>query len=146
MIGVFTYLAYLAITVPMTAWVAGLLTRSARVLLEDAFPDDDLAEAVTRLLVMGFSLLGLGAVLLLMRGGAEPVTAQDVLAVLSVKVGAVALLLGLLHLVEVAVLGAICGHDRRPRPGALPMRPSPTTLDAPFPAPPAVGPFAGRRR
>ena len=133
MIAVSTYLAYLAITVPLTVWVATILSRSGRALLADVFPDDDLADAANRLLVTGFHLLGLGAALLLMRGGAEPVSVQDMLAVLSVKVGALALLLGLLHLVNVAVLNAIRRHGRGLQLDTPPM-PSPAGPWHPAPA------------
>ena len=50
-----TYLSYLVLAVPLTIWVAGTLSRNGRVFLEDVFAGiDELADAVNRLLVVGF--------------------------------------------------------------------------------------------
>ena len=58
-----TYVVYLLVTVPLTIWVATTLSRNGRVFLADVFAGDDgLADAVNRLLVVGFYLLNLGFV------------------------------------------------------------------------------------
>ena len=62
------YLLYLAITVPLTIYVARTLFRNGRVFLHDVFNGNDaLADAVNRLLVVGFYLFNLGYVALFMQ-------------------------------------------------------------------------------
>ena len=85
------YVGYLVITVPLTVWVASTLSRNGRVFLADVFGGDDaLADAVNRLLVVGFYLLNLGFVSLYLRSGGSH-SAEDVFDMLSVKVGVVLL-------------------------------------------------------
>jgi len=65
---VVTYLVYLVISVSLTVGAGLALSRSGRVFLRDVFGGDQaLAEAVNRLLVVGFYLLTLGFVVLAMR-------------------------------------------------------------------------------
>ena len=62
------YLLYLAITVPLTIYVARTLFRNGKVFLHDVFNGNDaLADAVNRLLVVGFYLFNLGYVALFMQ-------------------------------------------------------------------------------
>ena len=69
---VLTYFSYLLVAVPLTVWVATTLSRNGRVFLADVFDgNDDLADAVNRLLVVGFYLLNLGFVTLYLRVGTE---------------------------------------------------------------------------
>lgn len=50
------YSSYLVISVALTVWVARTLYRSGRVFLLDAFRgNEELADSVNRLLVVGFS-------------------------------------------------------------------------------------------
>ena len=66
------YVAYLLIAVPITVWVASTLSHNGRVFLADVFgSNQELADAVNRLLVVGFYLLNLGFVMLYLRGGAR---------------------------------------------------------------------------
>ena len=65
---------------------------------------DALARAVSRLLVLGFYLLSLGFVTLTMRTGGDIGSARAGLQLLSVKVGEVLLVLGVLPLVALAAL------------------------------------------
>ena len=87
-----TYVVYLLITVPLTIWVATTLSRNGRVFLEDVFAGDDaLANAVNKLLVVGFYLLNLGFVVLFLRIS-EPVSdLNGLFDTLSIKVGVVML-------------------------------------------------------
>ena len=65
---VVTYLLYLVISVSLTIAAGLALSRSGRVFLRDVFGGDEaLAEAVSRLLVVGFYLLTLGFVVLAMQ-------------------------------------------------------------------------------
>jgi uncharacterized membrane protein len=103
-----TYLLYLAVTGPLTVWVARALQRHGKVFLIDVFHGDErLASAVNHLLVIGFYLLNLGYVtmFLTMRGQVDD--ARELLEVLSAKVGGVAIVLGLVHLGNVWAFNAL---------------------------------------
>jgi hypothetical protein len=103
-----TYAAYLAITVPLTLWVGSTLRRNGRVFLLDVFDgDEDLASAVNHLLVVGFYLVNLGYVSIALKVGAEVATTRQAIEALSVKVGAVVLVLGVLHLANLYVLNKL---------------------------------------
>ena len=100
-----TYLLYLLISTGLTVVVGTGLARSGRAFLLDVFGGNDaLARAVSRLLVLGFYLLSLGFVTLTMRTGGDIVSARAGLQLLSVKIGEVLLVLGVLPLVMLAAL------------------------------------------
>ncbi len=95
---VVTYLLYLLISIGLTVFVGRALSRSGRAFLLDVFGgNDSLAEAVNRLLVVGFYLLNLGFVTLTMRATGSIDGARQALQLLSVKIGEVLLVLGALH-------------------------------------------------
>jgi hypothetical protein len=103
-----TYLSYLVVTVPLTIWVARTLSRNGRVFLTDVFGEDTgLADAVNTLLVVGFYLLNVGFVLLYLRTGTVVVTLTQLIEVVSLKVGVVMVVLGLLHFCNVYVFNSI---------------------------------------
>ncbi len=102
------YVVYLPVASAVTVWVARTLSRNGRVFLADVFRGDEkLADAVNHLLVVGFYLVNLGFVALWMKSDAHPAQSRDVFNTLSVKLGTVLLVLGLLHLTNVYVLGKI---------------------------------------
>lgn len=118
-----TYLAYLLITIPLTIWVARTLSRNGRVFLADVFDDKvELADAVNRLLVVGFYLLNLGFVMLYLRSGADVHELTGLFEALSVKIGIVMLVLGVIHFLNVYVFNSI---RRRSRAEALRTPPLP---------------------
>src|SRR5437879_5864960 len=91
------YAAYAIISVVLTIWLARTLFKSGAVFLDDVFTDNPrMAEAVNRLLVIGFYLLNLGyaSLLLKARGSA---TAIEAIEVLSWKLGLLLLSLGGMH-------------------------------------------------
>jgi len=105
---VLAYLVYLAISIGLTVWVAKTLSSNGRVFLADVlFGDEHLADAVNRLLVVGFYLVNLGFVALYLRGGDSISDAREMFNALSVKLGVVLLVLGAMHLGNVYVLNRI---------------------------------------
>ena len=133
-----TYVAYLLIAVPLTVWVARTLSRHGRVFLEDVFVGNDaLADAVNRLLVVGFYLLNLGFVSLYLRGGADVVDLRGLFEELSVKVGVVSLVLGGLHFANVYVFNAMRRRHRMESLRSAPVPPQAYLSQgvAPYPAP-----------
>ncbi len=97
-IGITTYLIYLAISIALTVWVARTLHKNGRVFLVDVFHgNDQLADSVNHLLVVGFYLINFGYVSLALKLGYDVSTAQEGIEALSVKVGMVLLVLGGMH-------------------------------------------------
>lgn len=108
-----TYVAYLLVTVPLTIWVALTLSRNGQVFLEDVFDDKPaLADAVNKLLVVGFYLLNLGFVLLYLRSDDSVLSLSQMLESLSGRVGIVMLVLGVIHFLNIYVFNTIRRRSR----------------------------------
>ena len=93
---VHVYIAYAAIAVGLTIYLARTLFRTGAVFLEDVFRDKRMADSVNRLLVIGFYLLNLGYALVTLKayGAGTPVAAIETLAA---KLGTLLLSLGVVH-------------------------------------------------
>ena len=103
-----SHLTYLAVTVPLTIWVARMLSTNGQVFLEDVFTENAaLAEAINKLLVVGFYLLNVGFVLLYLRTGETAYGLASLVEVVSVKIGVVMIVLGLIHFTNVYVFNSI---------------------------------------
>ena len=139
-VAVIAYLAYLLIAVPLTVWVGRTLAQNGRVFLVDVFAGNDpLAEAVNKLLVVGFYLLNLGVVALYLRVDEHVGTAREVVEVLSVKLGLVLLMLGVVHLINVYVFTRIRRRTRLEAAGGAPVPPNAWTQPLPAAAPHSAG-------
>ena len=106
MITVYAYLAYLAVSVAITIWVAAALHKNGRVFLVDAFSGNEpLADSVNKLLVVGFYLINVGYVSLALKYFADKPT-DNVTAIefFSTKVGLVLVVLGVMHFFNLYVL------------------------------------------
>lgn len=134
-----TYLIYLLVSVPLTIWVARTLSHNGRIFLIDVFHgNEDFADAVNRLLVAGFYLVNLGFVTLFLRADKVVVDARGVFEQLSVKLGIVMLVLGVLHLMNVWIFNTIRRRSQLDRMTNPPVPPNDvlpphrvTTADAP---------------
>jgi hypothetical protein len=101
---VITYLLYLLISVGIMVFVGSALSRSGRAFLRDVFGgDESLAEAVNRLLVVGFYLLNLGFVTLTLRATGDISGARQAVQLLSVKIGEMLLVIGALHFANLVI-------------------------------------------
>jgi hypothetical protein len=95
---VMTYGLYLAIALPLTVWVARNLHDNGRIFLVDCFHgNEELADSVNRLLVVGFYLINFGFVALYLKLADEVEAARGVFEALSGKLGVVLLVLGGMH-------------------------------------------------
>jgi hypothetical protein len=105
---VWSYLAYLALSVGLTIWVARTLHRNGRIFLVRAFHGDEkMADSVNHLLVVGFYLVNIGYVTLALRYGARPVDLQTAIELLSTKIGLVLLVLGGMHFTNLLVFSRL---------------------------------------
>lgn len=132
---VVAYALYLLISIPLTVLVARTLSKHGRTFLTEVFADSPaLANAVNQLLVVGFYLVSLGFVTLFLTSHADVTTARQVFELLSVKIGVVALILGVMHLTNVLVFNGIRRRHLAPKP-------EPRPLPVPYPGMPQVPPF-----
>ena len=119
---IITYLAYLVISVWLTVWVARTLHKNGRIFLVESFHgNEELADSVNHLLVVGFYLINIGYVTLALRYGAAADNLQAAVEQLSTKVGLVLLVLGAMHFFNLAVFS-------RMRPRGLNSRNTPPLL------------------
>src|SRR5437867_1781944 len=101
---VWTYIVYIALSIPLTIWVAHTLYKNGRVFLSDSFRGNEkLADSVNHLLVVGFYLINIGYVALALKHGAAATNAQEALESLSTRIGLVLLVLGGMHFFNLLV-------------------------------------------
>jgi len=100
-----TYLVYLILSIGMTVWVARTLHKNGRIFLIDSFnANEDLADSVNHLLVVGFYLINIGYISLALKYGMKPQTLQESIEFLSTKVGLVLVVLGAMHFFNIYVI------------------------------------------
>ena len=97
-LGISTYIVYIVVSSAFTIWVARTLHKNGRVFLVDVFHgNESLADSVNHLLVCGFYLISFGYVTLALTLGYVVADAQEAIEALSLKIGAVLIVLGLMH-------------------------------------------------
>lgn len=126
-----TYVLYLLASIGLTVLVGSTLSKHGKVYLAEVFGNDSrLANSVNQLLVVGFYLVSFGFVALWLSTDTKVTNAHEVLEVVSLKLGTIALVLGAMHLVNVAVFNRI--RRRHFGPQRMPAYPGPAS--APLPA------------
>ena len=95
---VITYSLYLVIALCVTIWVARTLHKNGRIFLVDCFRgNQELADSVNHLLVVGFYLVNIGFVTLYLKLANPVENPQGVFEALSGKIGTVLIVLGAMH-------------------------------------------------
>jgi len=95
------HLIYFTLAVLMTVWVARTLHQHGALFLLNAFEgNEDLAEAVNHLLVVGFYLVNLGFILLFLKYGQRPCDTTEGIEYAATKLGVVMLVLGVMHFIN----------------------------------------------
>jgi hypothetical protein len=117
-----SYLAYLAISIAVTVWVAATLHKNGRIFLVDVFHGNTpLADSVNRLLVVGFYLINLGYVALALRTSELVNTPRQAVELVSDKIGVVLLVLGGMHFLNLYVFSRLRRRAQEPfQPPPLP--------------------------
>ncbi|MFT6715406.1 MAG: amino acid permease [Saprospiraceae bacterium] len=91
------YAVYLPIVLLLTFFVARSLFKSGKVFMLDIFNQrEDIAEATNRLFKVGFYLLNVGFALLILKIYASTVDYQDIIEILSYKIGGFSIYLGIM--------------------------------------------------
>jgi hypothetical protein len=117
-----TYVAYLGVSVCLTVWVARTLHKNGRIFLVDSFlGNEQLADSVNHLLVVGFYLINIGYVAMALKYGVAAANAQEALETLSTKVGLVLLVLGAMHFFNILVFTRMRKRALAHRPPPLPL-------------------------
>jgi hypothetical protein len=117
MIMVWTYVVYLVLSIGLTVFVARTLHKNGRIFLVDRFaPNEKLADSVNHLLVVGFYLINIGAVSVALRYGGQVSDVQGAIEYLSMKVGLVAVVLGVMHFINLAIFSNMRNRGAEPAP------------------------------
>jgi hypothetical protein len=118
------YFSYLAISIALTAWVARTLHRNGRVFLVDAFHgNEELADSVNHLLVVGFYLINIGYIALALKTTEPLSNLRQAIELESVKIGVVLLILGGMHFFNILVFAKM-----RNRASLTPTAPPPPRI------------------
>lgn len=95
---ILAYSIYMPATIMLTVWVARTLFTNGRVFLVDIFHGNEpLADSVNKLLVVGFYLINIGYAVYTLQILDGVATTQAVIEKLSLKIGAIILILGGMH-------------------------------------------------
>lgn len=104
MFTIWGYVIYLLASILLTVWVGYTLFRNGRIFLVDTFHgNEELADSVNHLLLVGFYLLNIGYVSIALQFGEHPADLQQVFEVLSLKIGLVLVILGIVHCTNIYV-------------------------------------------
>lgn len=121
-----TYVLYLLISIGLTVWVGRTLSKNGQIFLIDVFKgNEELARTVNHLLVVGFYLVNFGFVTWFLRTSDHVRETTQIFETLSVKIGTVLVVLGVLHLTNVLVLSKMRRRsiaDARWAGNAIPVR------------------------
>ena len=99
------YCVYLPISIMLTIWVARTLFTNGRFFLLEIFHGNkELADSVNKLLLVGFYLINAGYILYIMTISEKLNTPQDVMEMLSKKIGLIILVLGFMHFFNMYIL------------------------------------------
>jgi len=101
---ILTYAVYLVISITLTIWVAKVLFKNGRIFLVDIFHGQtELADSVNKLLVVGFYLINIGYMSLALKEVDNIPGTQEVVEVLSYKLGWIILILGGMHFLNLII-------------------------------------------
>jgi len=103
-----SYTLYLFLTLALTVWVARTLFSNGKVFLLDIFHGNkELANAVNNLLLVGFYLINIGYAVYTLTITENILDARQLVEGLSIKVGAIILILGGMHFLNMLVFNKL---------------------------------------
>lgn len=99
------YITYIILSIFITIFVSRTLSKNGRIFLVNGFSgNEELADSVNHLLVVGFYLVNLGFVLFRMRTGVAITSFEEVIVYLTSGLGIVLLVLGVAHFFNMYVI------------------------------------------
>jgi hypothetical protein len=115
------YVTYLVLSLTVTVWVARTLHKNGRVFLVDTFHgNNELADSVNHLLVVGFYLINIGYVALALRTTENLASLRESIELVSDKMGIVLLVLGGMHFFNLFVFSRMRKRTRGGTPPPYP--------------------------
>lgn len=115
------YIAYGTAAIGLTVWLARTLFANGAIFLEGVFEDNhSLAEALNRLLVVGFYMLNLGYAFLIFKTNQRPDGAVSATELLVNKMGILLVSLGVIHFMNMAIVWKIRTRNQAATPPPLP--------------------------
>jgi hypothetical protein len=114
---VITYITYITVSIALTFWVARTLFRNGRIFLVDIFKGNEaLADSVNRLLLVGFYLINVGYAVLALQIWGDIETVREMIEALSLKLGAIIIVLGVMHFFNLFIFFTRRKKAQRPAP------------------------------
>ncbi|MEO1050896.1 MAG: hypothetical protein AAFX87_09720 [Bacteroidota bacterium] len=102
---ILAYSIYLILSIALVIWVAHTLFKNGRVFLIEIFAkDQNLADSVNKLLIVGFYLINIGYAVFALKIGDNVIDPRMLIEKLSVKLGLIILILGAMHFFNLTVL------------------------------------------
>ena len=93
-----TYIIYASLSTSLTVWVGRTLFTNGRIFIIDSFRGNvEMADAVNKMLLVGFYLVNIGFVSLFLQYGNKPDNLIEAIEYISTKIGVVLLVLGGMH-------------------------------------------------
>ena len=124
---IITYILYLSISIGITIWVGQSLHKNGRVFLVENFRgNEQVADSINHLLLVGFYLINIGFISLILKYGQKPVDVVGMIEFLSGKIGGISIVLGIMHFFNMHYLSnfrdsaffkAIAGTKEQPATG-----------------------------
>jgi len=102
---VVTYSAYILLSVLLTIWVGRALFTHGRVFLMEIFNrEEEIVDSINRLLLIGFYLINFGYALRNLITRSNIVNLVDCIEMLSIKIGLIVIVLGIMHFFNLFIL------------------------------------------
>jgi hypothetical protein len=115
---IITYALYIIITVALTYWVGKTLYTNGRVFILESFHgNEEMADSVNHLLLVGFYLVNFGFVSLFLKFGVKPMGTVEGIEYVATKVGVVLIVLGGMHFFNMFNIAKMRKKAKRPKTG-----------------------------
>lgn len=112
-----TYATYLAVSVALTIYVARTLYKNGRVFLIDIFHgNNELADSVNKLLLVGFYLINIGYAVMVLKIWGDVESPRIMIEILSTKIGTIILILGAMHFFNLYIFYALRKRAKQNQP------------------------------
>ena len=101
---IIAYILYLCLSILLTIWVARTLFKNGKIFLVDIFHGNkELADSVNNLLLVGFYLINVGYAVYTLQITSDIVNVQEMIEMLSLKIGLIILILGGMHFMNLYI-------------------------------------------
>ena len=101
---VITYLVYITISIGLIVWVGRTLFNNGRIFLLQVFSEEEIADSINKLLLVGFYLINVGYMVYNLKIFKTIESTREGIEALSVKIGMIILILGVMHFFNILVL------------------------------------------